>query len=87
MPIEPEIISPVEILAKYDGSNIESILHTFKKINREYRNLKRRTEIYINRQTRRKMLVRVFSERDDGSEEMCVTWLVHNEKMYMADRV
>src|SRR4051794_5384098 len=83
---QPQIISSEEILRKYNGSNIESILNSFKKINREHRNFKRRTEIYLHRQTRRKMLVKVFWEREDGTEEMCVTWLVDNEMIYISDR-
>jgi hypothetical protein len=83
---EPEIISSKEILNKYNESNIVDILPSFKKINRQHRNLPRRTEVYYNEKTRRKMLVRVFSKQDDGTEEMCITWLRHNDKIYVADR-
>jgi len=81
-----KIISSEEILRKYYESQVETLLPTFKPVVRHYRNLKRRSEIYFNRKTRRKMLVRIFDERLDGTEEMCVTWLVDGETIYVADR-
>jgi hypothetical protein len=83
---DPKIISSEEIMRKYYESGIEALLPTFKPVVRNYRNLKRRSEIYFNRKTRRKMLVRIFDEREGGTEEMCVTWLVDGDTIYMADR-
>ena len=83
---EPKIISSEDILRKYDESGMTTLLPTFKLVNRPYRNLKRRSEIYFNRKTRRKMVVKIFDELEDGTEEMCVTWLMIDETIYVADR-
>ncbi len=63
-----KIISSEEILRKYYESGIETLLPTFKLVTREYRVLKRRTEIYFNRKTRRKMLVKVFDEVEEEKQ-------------------
>lgn len=81
-----KIISSEEILRKYYESGIEALLPTFKPVVRHYRSLKRRSEIYFNRKTRRKMLVRIYDEPETGAEEMCITWLVDGETIYVADR-
>jgi hypothetical protein len=81
-----KIISSEEIMRKYYESGIEALLPTFQPVTKSYRNIRRRTEIYFNRKTRRKMLVRVFDERDDKTEEMCVTWLRDGDIIYIADR-
>ena len=82
----PEIISSQAIMEKYHESNIEAILPTFKKIEKVYRNSTKTGEIYIDRKTRRQILVRWFVPLEDGTKEMYVTWLVHEGKQYMADR-
>jgi hypothetical protein len=82
----PEIISSQAIMAKYHESNIETILHTFKKIEKVYRNSTKTGEIYIDRKTRRQILVRWFVPGEGDAKEMYVTWLVHEGKEYMADR-
>ena len=87
MDVQPEILSSAEMLDKYYESKVESSLHLFKKIETFCSTHNRRTETYKDPTTRRKVLVRHFFKQADGSEKMTVTFLFHQGKRYMADRI
>jgi hypothetical protein len=80
-----QIISSKELIDKYYESGIQGKLSTFKKIPIESRVLGRRTELYLDHKTKRKMVVLVF-DKNGNTEQMCVTWLVDGETTYCADR-
>jgi hypothetical protein len=85
MDLEPKIIPSEELLDKYYQSGMDRKLPTFKKIPIEYRALDRRTEIYLDHKTKRKMVVLIF-DQSGGTEKMYVTWLVDGETTYCSDR-
>ena len=83
-----QILSREQMLAKYDESGIAERLHLFKKIEKKADYCARRTEVFWDRETRKKQLQRNFLKNElSESETMTVTYLVHDGVRYVADRI
>ena len=82
---KPDILSSTEMLAKYHESGIEDKLNDFKKIEDFDEICNRRTEVYKDQLTRKKVLARHFLNNEGG--RMTVTYLRYNNLWCSADRI